>query len=143
MSERKQSYHPSILVIDDDMPVRDVMVRLLRRAGLRATGACDGLTGVRAAERTRPDLILLDLCMDGVDGRITHRLLRSQVPATVILAFTGLLISDEPLLYEGFDGVIRKPVLSFELVEQVTRALDNAWARRGRDSRPAGLLAVA
>ena len=143
MSQPNQPYRPSVLIIDDDTAVCDVVARLLRRAGLRAIGVYDGLASVRTAERARPDLILVDLCMGGVDGRITLRLLRAQVPPTVILAFTGLLIPDEPLLYEGFDGVVRKPVLAFELVEQITRALDGASTLRGSGIGPGDLLAFA
>jgi len=143
MPQLQQTYRPSVLVIDDDAVVCDVAVRILLRAGLHAFHASGGLAGVRVAERVRPDVILVDLCMGGVDGRITLRLLRSQVAPAIILAFTGLLIDDEPLHYEGFDGVIRKPVLAIELVEHITRALDSARALDGREMRAEDLLASA
>ena len=143
MSQQGLGFRPCVLVIDDDRAVCDVIVRLLERAGFQGIGAYGGIDGVNVAEEAAPDLILVDLQMEGVDGRITLRLLRAQVPATIIVAFTGLLIRDEPLLYEGFDAVIRKPVGVFELVQHIAGALE-AGGRLCRHSvQPAELLSAA
>lgn len=143
MTKLQQLPEPHVLVIDDDRAVCDVVVRILRRAGFDATATYDAVSGVRAAEDTGPDLILVDLKMEHVDGLMALRLLRAQAPTCVILAFTGALIDDEPLLFEGFDGVIHKPIFAFDLVERVVHALDSAATVRRRGLNPAELLSNA
>lgn len=143
MTRLQQLLEPHVLVIDDDRAVCDVVVRILRRAGLHATARYDAVSGVRAAEDTGPDLILVDLRMERVDGLVALRLLRAQAPTCVIIAFTGDLIDDEPLLYEGFDGVIHKPIFAFDLVERIVHALDSAASPRQRGLRSAELLSRA
>ncbi len=58
----------TVLVIDDDPAVRDVMERLLRQEGFRVETAADGEEGLRKAAELRPDLITLDVIMPRKDG---------------------------------------------------------------------------
>lgn len=57
-----------ILVVDDDKDLREAMAEVLETAGYRAVCAADGAEGVRLNERENPDIIVLDLCMPGMDG---------------------------------------------------------------------------
>lgn len=57
-----------VLVIDDDPHVRESTALLLRGAGLEVIEADSGESGIEAAKRRRPDVILLDLLMPGIDG---------------------------------------------------------------------------
>src|ERR1700704_5042045 len=57
-----------ILVIDDDLPLRGMLAAALRRAGFQVLLAGDGSEGQRALTIHRPDIILLDLAMPGVNG---------------------------------------------------------------------------
>ena len=57
-----------VLVVDDESSVRNALVRLLRREGYEADGACDGGEALRSLEAAAPDLILLDVMMPGLDG---------------------------------------------------------------------------
>src|SRR5438067_7215049 len=61
--DRKQ-----VLVIDDDMPLRGMLAAALRQAGFKVLLAGDGGEGHRALTIHRPDVILLDLAMPGVNG---------------------------------------------------------------------------
>jgi CheY-like chemotaxis protein len=132
-----------VLVIDDDRAVCDVVLHILRRAGFEAVGAYDGATGLRTAHEGSPDLIILDVKMPELDGLETLSRLRED-PATkdiVVVAFTGLVIDEESLRFRGFDDVILKPILAFDLVDRLTRVLDRSAAARGR--KPAsGLLSA-
>src|SRR3989442_6711856 len=57
-----------ILVIDDDLPLRGMLAAALRQAGFQVLLAADGSEGQRALTIHRPDVILLDLAMPGVNG---------------------------------------------------------------------------
>ncbi len=59
---------PSVLVIDDDPPARDLMVRFLQKEGFSAQTAADGRQGLQMARQLRPALITLDVMMPEVDG---------------------------------------------------------------------------
>jgi signal transduction histidine kinase/CheY-like chemotaxis protein len=59
---------PTVLVIDDDPAVRDLMQRFLNREGLRMVAAAGGEEGLRLAKTLRPDAITLDVLMPGMDG---------------------------------------------------------------------------
>jgi signal transduction histidine kinase/CheY-like chemotaxis protein len=58
----------TVLVIDDDVASRDVLVRMLAREGFRVHAAASGSEGLRLARQTRPDVITLDVLMPGHDG---------------------------------------------------------------------------
>jgi CheY-like chemotaxis protein len=133
-----------VLVIDDDRAVCDVVLHILRRAGFRAVGAYDGLTGLETARVHAPDLILLDVKMPEFDGLQTLGRLREN-PSTreiVVIAFTGLELDGESLRSRGFDDVILKPILAFELVERITRALSARAAPGEGQKRPSDLLSA-
>ncbi|MFQ5936794.1 MAG: response regulator, partial [Acidiferrobacterales bacterium] len=59
---------PTVLVIDDDPAVRDLMQRFLNKEGIRMLAAADGKEGLRLAKAERPDVITLDVLMPGMDG---------------------------------------------------------------------------
>ena len=58
----------SILVVDDDALVRDLLVKFLSRRGYRVAGAKDGYDALRMVSETPPDAVLLDMVMPGHDG---------------------------------------------------------------------------
>lgn len=129
-----------VLVIDDDRAVCDVVLHILRRAGFEAVGAYHGMDGVRIAQQAPPDVIVLDVKMPELDGLETLARLREH-PSTkdiVVVAFTGLIIDEASLRHRGFADVILKPILAVDLIERLTRALQNSAAR----GRPAELSAM-
>src|SRR4051812_36932696 len=58
----------SVLVVDDEPTIADVVSRYLERAGYRTQVAHDGRSALAAAQESRPDLVVLDLMLPGVDG---------------------------------------------------------------------------
>jgi signal transduction histidine kinase/CheY-like chemotaxis protein len=85
------SRRPSVLLIDDDPQVHDVLELELTEAGYELHSAADARSGIDLAARERPSVIVLDLVMDGMDGFQTAAALRRE-PATAgtpILVFTS------------------------------------------------------
>ena len=68
----------TILVVDDEPLVRDLLVQFLSLRGYRALGVKDGAEALSMVEHTPPDLILLDLLMPGMDGVEVLRQLRQR-----------------------------------------------------------------
>ena len=120
---------PHVLVVDDGPVVADLVAFRLRRLGLEVTVEADGETGLAAARRLRPDLVVLDWLMPRMDGLEVCRALRTD--ADPALARTPELLltakSQEPDLERGFAAgatdFIAKPFSTRELVSRVTAAL--------------------
>jgi DNA-binding response OmpR family regulator len=74
-----------VLVVDDDPNIADVLVRYLAREGYVVTSEVDGLVGLSRALRERPDLVILDVMLPGLDGLEVCRQLRAAAPIPVIL----------------------------------------------------------
>jgi len=66
-----------ILVIEDEVDLREAMMEALNEAGYRVTGAENGQVGLDVALREHPDMILLDLMMPVMDGQETFKRLRA------------------------------------------------------------------
>src|SRR3989304_730002 len=70
----------SILVVDDETTIRDVIRRYLERDGFVVREAADGYAALDALAESLPDLIVLDLMLPGVDGLTLTRQLRTRRP---------------------------------------------------------------
>lgn len=103
-----------ILIVDDNRDAAASLARLLQRSGCETHTAWDGLEGVAAAERVRPDVVLLDLGMPRLDGLQACRRIRETAWGrdALILAMTGWgQDADRRRSREaGFDGHLVKPV---------------------------------
>ncbi|MCK6537576.1 MAG: hybrid sensor histidine kinase/response regulator [Polyangiaceae bacterium] len=102
---------PKVLHIEDDPANRLLVRKLLAVAGFEVVDAQDGLEGIRKAAAERPDLVLVDIAMPGLDGYEVTLRLRSQpelfgVPIVAITA-EG---SRETSLAVGCDGFLQKPI---------------------------------
>lgn len=102
----------SILVIDDDPLVRDLLVQFLSLRGYRAWGVKDGQEGLQAVADRRPDLILLDMIMPGMSGIEVLQALRDREYAAGVIIMTGS--HNEELLEDawalGPQEVLVKPI---------------------------------
>ena len=120
---------PHVLVVEDDPVVADLVAFRLQRLGLQVTVEADGESGLAAARRLRPDLVVLDWLMPRMDGVEVCRALRAD--ADPALARTPVLLltakSQDPDLERGFAAgatdFIAKPFSTRELVSRVTAAL--------------------
>ena len=117
-----------ILIIDDEADIRRIAHLALGRVGaMDVSEAQSGLEGLRKAEDTHPDAILLDVMMPGLDGPSTLAALRSN-PATanipVIFMTAKAMVSELTRLRSlGAAGVLTKPFDPMTLAIQVRAAL--------------------
>ncbi len=103
-----------ILYIDDHAESRLLIRHVLEAEGYEVIEAEEGSSGVRKAEAERPDLILVDIMMPGLDGRETTTRLRgiSQLERVPIVALTASTIKGDKewALAAGCDGYLQKPI---------------------------------
>jgi CheY-like chemotaxis protein len=118
---------PLVLLIDDADELRVLISEFLGAHGFRVATAKNGFEGLRAAVESRPNIILMDLVMPGMDGLETTRLLKRQaVTAHVpIIAFTGETLLPELSRFraKGFAELITKPHDPQELLTTLRRLM--------------------
>ena len=128
----------SILVIEDERDILDLVDFNLTQAGYRVIRAGDGLEGFRLARTERPDLILLDLMLPGLDGKEVCRRIRQDGELKVIPIIMLTAKAEEVDRIIGFeigaDDYITKPFSVRELVlrvQAVLRRLETETAAPG------------
>ena len=109
----------SILIVEDDNNIADLLRLYLEKEGYQATIAADGTQGIDLYRKLRPDLVLLDVMMPGVDGWGVLRAIRqdSQTPV-IMLTAKGETTDKVSGLKQGADDYITKP---FEMIEVLAR----------------------
>ncbi|MEZ5117503.1 MAG: response regulator transcription factor [Candidatus Nanopelagicales bacterium] len=120
-----------VLVVDDEVPLTEVVAGYLRREGFAVSAVHDGPSAVAAARDTEPDLVVLDLMLPGFDGFEVCRQLRRFTDAYVLM----LTARDDEVdkvvgLSVGADDYLVKPFSPRELVARV-----HALLRRPRTTR--------
>lgn len=119
-----------ILIVEDNEKNRKLVRDVLAFHGYRLAEAETGEDGVRLARELRPDLVLMDIQLPGMDGIAALGQLRSD-PATeripVIAVTASAMTHDrQKIMAAGFDGYQSKPIHVREFVEAVRRILDRA-----------------
>jgi DNA-binding response OmpR family regulator len=117
----------TVLVVDDEPIVRDVVVRYLEQEGYRTLQAADGDTARSLLEHQRPSLVVLDLMLPGTDGLSLCRWIRERSNLPVIMV-TALGEEADRLtgLDLGADDYLTKPFSPRELVARVKAVLRRA-----------------
>jgi len=117
----------SILVVEDEPIVRDVVVRYLRQAGYSTAEAADGRSAKQHIERDQPDLVILDVMLPGVDGLELCRWIRGRSALPIIMVTALGDESDRIVGLElGADDYLSKPFSPRELVARVRSVLRRA-----------------
>jgi two-component system alkaline phosphatase synthesis response regulator PhoP len=117
----------TILVIDDEPQIADICRDYLTAAGFAVTVAHDGLRGLALARKERPDLVVLDLMLPGLDGLDVCRELRRESALPIIMLTARVEESDKLVGLElGADDYITKPFSPRELVARVRTVLRRA-----------------
>jgi DNA-binding response OmpR family regulator len=117
-----------ILVVEDDPVIQRLIIEFLEDEGFQVLAVSDGQAGVDAAQRTLPDLILMDLMLPVLDGMAATRAIKrdtrtDSIPVIAISAGTNLRIHAEQL---PADGVVGKPFDLDTLLAAVTVHLQAA-----------------
>lgn len=114
----------NIFVVDDDINIGNMLEELLSREGYRVTRAYSGTEALLVLSSLRPDLVLLDLMLPGLDGRELLPRLRG-IPVIVVSAKVG--VEDKvDLLLGGAADYVTKPFDTKELLARITVQLRNA-----------------
>jgi len=130
---------PTILVIDDEKSVLDLVAIILASRGYNIAKAGNAVDGLKLVAELSPELVLMDYMMPGVDGLTALRQMRSEFPDTYVIMFTGkgseeIAVS---LMKAGASDYILKPFNNQNLVERIESVLK----MRGVELRNRELLA--
>ncbi len=113
-----------ILIVDDDTNICDLLKLYIEKDGFTAITANDGLTAVKLNESERPDLILLDIMLPGLDGWQVCREIRKTSSVPIILVTAKGEVFDKVLGLElGADDYITKPFNTKEVVARIKAVL--------------------
>ncbi len=116
-----------VLLVDDQSLIRDGLAIILNaQPDIRVVGqAADGQEGIAAAERLRPDVILMDIKMPRIDGIEATRRIKEQLPQTPIIILTTY--AEDELVFEGIragaSGYLLKDITRDDLAEAVRGAV--------------------
>ena len=123
--------HTRVLVVDDNVDVRETLRVMLELSGFEVATAAGGETAIEMARSYRPDAVVMDLSMPGVDGFAAAKRLRAEpeFDSLALISLSALPVPDAAgwSRRAGFDYHLTKPADPTELVETLVRA---AGARR-------------
>ena len=117
----------TVLIVEDNEPSRDALARRLERRGYTALMAVDGTQGVSLARSAKPDLILMDLGLPGIDGwEATNRLKNDRetrdIPV-IVLSAHAMTNDRDMALAAGGDDFDTKPIRFPVLLEKIESLL--------------------
>lgn len=135
----------TLLVVDDEKTLRDMLEYNLHREGYRVVSAADGAEAIRLAYEVRPDLIILDIMLPGMSGFDVCRAVRKQLTMPILMLSAREEEIDKVLGLElGADDYLTKPFGLRELLARVGAMLRRAEMLRSAaekslapDSEPA------
>ena len=121
----------NILIVEDDPIIRQTVEYSLRRAGFAVTAVADGGIALETAAHARPDLVLLDLMLPGMDGYQIAEGLRAKDKETAIIMVSALDSERDKVrgLDIGADDYITKPFSMEELLARVRANLRRVRAK--------------
>jgi CheY-like chemotaxis protein len=121
---------PLVLVVDDYQDAREMYAEYLSFSGFRVAEAANGIEALEKAFELRPDVILMDLSLPGLDGWAATRQLKTddRTKDIPVVALTGhaLAGASDGARQAGCDAFVTKPCLPDELVLEVKRVLERS-----------------
>ncbi len=118
MEKRKRQ----ILVIEDDKYSSEALEHLLNAEGYETRTASDAVSGYRSARRTPPDIVVVDLGLPDIDGRMLIKRFRrsSRLSAIPIIIITGENVKGSSAAEMGADSYLAKPVAFDALIQTIS-----------------------
>jgi CheY-like chemotaxis protein len=139
-----------LLVVDDELPNRQILVKLLQPLGFEVKEAADGQEAIDRWREWRPHLIWMDMRMPVMDGLQATRQIKAEPGGqeTIIVALTasGLEEDRTMIMAEGCDDYVRKPFYEEDLYHTIAKHLgvryiyEDAAGRRLGDVEPGGSI---
>ena len=124
----------TILIVDDEKPIVDILVHNLEKEGYKTIEANDGISAVNIALEQRPDLILLDIMLPKLDGLTVCKKIKNVLNVPILMLTAKDSEIDKILGLElGADDYITKPFSVRELVARVKANLRKVDAVKGLD----------
>ena len=124
-----------ILIVDDEPHLRNGLRRILNEEGYETMVAADGETALVLVEEKKPDIVLLDIMMPGMDGREVCRRLRKIATETRIIYLTAKAEPNIPLHVKGprgeADAFIAKPATSKRILAKINSVLYSVQPQTG------------
>ena len=134
MSPRQRTTTPrsTILVVDDEPGIVDVLSAVLEDAGHRASGASNGQEALSKLKASLPDVVLLDVEMPVLDGGATLSAMKAdpRLSSIPVLMMSGIAESMVKRRCRGYDAFLRKPFSLDDLLDAVNSLLGRAAGRR-------------
>ena len=132
-----------ILVVEDDPDIIEISHDYLKAAGYGVVTAADGVKGLAAARREKPDLIVLDLMLPEMDGLDVCRAIRRESDVPIIMLTARVEETDKLIGLElGADDYITKPFSPRELVARVRVVLRRVASDPASDVLRAGQITL-
>ena len=134
MEEEIDKEVKTILIVDDEQPIVDILVYNLKKEGYRTIEASDGITAVDMALEQKPDLILLDIMLPRLDGLSVCKRIKNSYNVPILMLTAKDSEIDKILGLElGADDYITKPFSVRELVARVKANLRKVEAVSNRE----------
>jgi diguanylate cyclase (GGDEF)-like protein len=126
MGKVKEEEKAKILIVDDVPDTVDIIQKLFKSEGHDVFTASTGEEGVRKAAQIKPDVILLDINLPGIDGNIALRKIKKENPDQPVVMLTAYATLDNAIqaLKEGASDFIKKPFEMDHLVHIVNRCYE-------------------
>ncbi len=127
----------SILIVDDEKFIRQILRRTVEREGYTVVEAADGIEAVECLKRQTFDFVISDVRMPRMDGMELLGEIKSHYPEITILLITafGGEYSSEDVLAAGADSFITKPFKNIEIAQTLTELEHKRRERKLRASR--------
>ena len=126
----------SVLIVDDDQNIADLLHLYLEKEGYETTIAYDGLRGLEKFREVKPDLVLLDVMLPGMDGWGVCRTIRQDSKTPIIMLTAKSETEDKvAFLKQGADDYITKPFEAKEVLARIEAVLRRSGLEPGKPSR--------
>jgi DNA-binding NtrC family response regulator len=115
-----------VLIVDDEEKIRNILYHFLSDEGFKAKAVCSGLEAIKTAELFKPDIILMDQNMPGLNGIECMEIIKSKDPSAVVVIITayGAVSLAVKAIKKGAYDYIEKPFDNDKLLLLLHRAVD-------------------